>query len=153
MGYYHRPDLFPIDDIYQTIRGTSPFTLISFKQGANGNEDFIAPERHGNAKVGNQFTVAKKTYELNRDKPREICNTMQPKLEGMYGGSTWGYNKLLDGKHLSANQVMELLTEAKELDSNLLLNIVPKADGSFPKEDIEVLREVGKKLKSGVHRS
>ncbi|MEM1134557.1 MAG: alpha-L-fucosidase [Bacteroidota bacterium] len=148
MGYYHRPDLFPIEETYALIRSLSPHALISFKQGANGTEDYMAPERSGKAKVGVQFEVAKKVYELNKDKPREICNTMQPHLKGFHGGSTWGYNKALDGKHLNADQVMELLSAASEMDANLLLNVGPKPDGSFPQEDIDALREVGKRLKA-----
>lgn len=41
-------------------------------------EDFMAPERGGGAKVGQQFEVARKVYEMNKDEPREICNTLQP---------------------------------------------------------------------------
>ena len=44
MGYYSRPDLFPIEETYRIIRSYQPYTLISFKQGANGDEDFTAPE-------------------------------------------------------------------------------------------------------------
>ena len=47
MGYYSRPDLFPIDETYALIRTFQPHTLISFKQGASGKEDFAAPERKG----------------------------------------------------------------------------------------------------------
>lgn len=148
MGYYSRPDLFPVDEIYKTIRDTSPHTLISFKQGANGEEDFMAPERHGGAKVGENFEVARKAYEMNKNKPREICNTMQPKLEGVHGGSTWGYNKHYDGKHLNSDQILQLLDEAKELNANLLLNVGPKPNGSFPDEDIKAFQEVGKKMKT-----
>jgi len=47
MGYYARPDLFPIAQTYAMVRDLQPQTLISFKQGANGDEDFGAPERSG----------------------------------------------------------------------------------------------------------
>ena len=68
MGYYSRPDLFPIDSTYALIRKLSPHALISFKQGANGDEDFMAPERGGSAKVGEQFEVAKNAYQKNNYK-------------------------------------------------------------------------------------
>jgi alpha-L-fucosidase len=142
MGYYHRPDLFPIDETYEIIRKAHPHMLISFKQGANGEEDFMAPERHGGAKVGEQFEVAKKAYQKNKDKPREICNTMQPKMKGV-PGNNWGYNKHYDGKHRSAKEVVELLEDARNMNANLLLNVGPQADGSFPKADIQSLREAG----------
>ncbi len=139
MGYYHRPDLFPIDSTYALIRRISPHALISFKQGANGDEDFMAPERGGNARVGQQFEVAKLTYEKNQNKPREICNTLQP--------HAWGYNKKHDGKHKTADDILKMLNDAQAMNSNLLLNVGPKGDGSFPQEDITALKEAGKRLK------
>jgi len=142
MGYYNRPDLFPVDSTYALIRKLSPHALISFKQGANGDEDFMAPERGGGAKVGEQFEVAKNAYEKNKNKPREICNTLQP--------HAWGYNKSNDGKHKTASDVLEMLRTAKNDNANLLLNVGPIGDGSFPEEDIFVLEEVGKIRKTGV---
>lgn len=140
MGYYSRPDLFPIDSTYALIRTLSPHALISFKQGANGEEDFSAPERGGNAKVGQQFEVAKMVYEKNKNKPREICNTLQPR--------TWGYNKEYDGNHKTADDIIKLLDDARKANANLLLNVGPKGDGAFPEEDIIALKEAGKKLKN-----
>ena len=43
MGFYARPDLFPIDETYALVRSLQPQVLISFKQGASGTEDFAAP--------------------------------------------------------------------------------------------------------------
>ena len=140
MGYYSRPDLFPIDSTYALVRSLSPHALISFKQGANGDEDFMAPERGGGARVGSQFEVANRVYELNRSKPREICNTLQP--------HAWGYNKQHDGNHKTAAEILEMLEDAASIDANLLLNVGPKGDGSFPEEDIRALEEAGLILKS-----
>lgn len=145
MGYYHRPDLFPIDSTYALIRSLSPHALISFKQGANGDEDFVAPERGGSARVGQQLEVARKVYELNRDKPREICNTLQP--------HAWGYNKSKDGKHKDADEVLNLLREARATGANLLLNVGPKGDGSLPEEDIRALKEAGSRLKEDIRQT
>jgi len=138
MGYYSRPDLFPIDSTYALVRSLAPHALISFKQGANGDEDFMAPERGGAAKVGQQFEVARKVYELNKDKPREICNTLQP--------HAWGYNKKHDGNHKSADEILQMLEDARTINANLLLNVGPKGDGSFPEEDIRALEEAGARL-------
>ena len=41
MGYYARPDLFPIHETYAMIRQLQPQALICFKQGATGAEDFL----------------------------------------------------------------------------------------------------------------
>lgn len=139
MGYYARPDLFPIDETYALIRELSPHALISFKQGANGDEDFVAPERGSAAKVGQNHEIARKVYEMNLHKPKEVCNTMQPHLKGFHGGSTWGYNKAIDGHHLKPADILKLLESAKENGYNLLLNIGPLPDGSVHPEDVEAL--------------
>ncbi len=139
MGYYSRSDLFPIEETYALIRSLNPHVLISFKQGANGDEDFSAPERRGSAMVGKQFEVARKVFELNKNKPKEICNTLQP--------HAWGYKRSVDGKHKTADEVMEILKEMKKINANLLLNVGPLPDGSFPEEDVRTLREVGQRLR------
>ena len=138
MGFYVNPDVFPIDETYALIRKLSSHALISFKQGANGDEDFVAPERGVNVKVGEQYPIARKVYELNKDKPKEVCNTMQPYLPGIHG-ATWGYNKAIDGHHLKIEDVKKLLDEVKSNHYNLLLNIGPLPDGSLHPEDIETL--------------
>jgi alpha-L-fucosidase len=146
MGYYARPDLFDMDNTYAMIRELSPHALISFKQGATGNEDFVAPERHIDdmvarvtKKLGEKSgAVAAEGWEKNKGKPREICDTMQPR--------TWGYNKTKDGQHLTAEQVVEKLHAAKANGANLLLNVGPMPDGSFPQEDIDALVAAGKML-------
>lgn len=145
MGVYERPDLFPIDSTYALIRRLSPHALISFKQGANGDEDFMAPERGGNVKVSSKITksekaqYAEKVYESNKNKPREICNTLQP--------HAWGYNKSKDGQHRTAEEVVEMLKDARAMNANLLLNVGPLPDGSFPDEDVKALTGAAKILK------
>lgn len=139
MGYYSRPDLFPIEETYALVRSLNPHALISFKQGANGDEDFSAPERSGAAKVGTQHEVATKVFELNQDKPKEICNTLQP--------HAWGYKKAVDGQHKNADEVMEILHQMDSIGANLLMNVGPLPDGSFPEEDIITLKEVGRRLR------
>ena len=139
MGFYNRPDLFPMEETYALIRKMSPHALISFKQGATGTEDFSAPERNAAAVVGSQFEVAREVYEKNKNKPKEICNTLQP--------HAWGYNKRDDGKHKTAGEVVEIFKEARSRDANLLMNVGPLPDGSFPEEDIETLTKAGKILR------
>jgi alpha-L-fucosidase len=39
-----------------------------------------------------------------------------------------------------------MLSEAGEMNANLLLNVGPKGDGSIPDEDIRSLTEAGKSI-------
>lgn len=144
MGYYSRPDLFPIEETYALIRQLQPQALIAFKQGANGDEDFVAPERTPRAHQ-NGGKVAQVAWEKNQGKPIEICDTLQPKD---IPGNSWGYNKAADGKHLNVDEVMKMLEHADNVNANLLLNTGPMPDGSIPPVDIETLTEVGKRLKT-----
>lgn len=144
MGYYANPDVFPIDETYALIRRLSPHALISFKQGANGDEDFMAPEHGGSARVGRQLAIAEKVYELNKHKPREVCTTMQPRIPGSQGLSLWGYNKFINGHHLKVDDVKIKLGDAFLNRHNVLLNIGPLADGSVHPEDIETLSNLMK---------
>ena len=144
MGFYYRPDLFPSDETYALIRSLQPQTLISFKQGANGTEDFAAPERHGQSLADRledpeKSAVARRAWESNRDKHNEICDTLQPRF--------WGYNKADDAQHRTADEVMQMLSDAWAADCNLLLNTGPLPDGSIDKVDEATLREVGRRLR------
>jgi alpha-L-fucosidase len=98
---------------------------VSYKQGLLGTEDFMAPERH---------------WEGKPPKPLELCDTLQPK--------GWGYMKEDDGRHKTADDVMKMLAKAAALPANLLLNTGPLPDGSIHPEDVQTLREVGRRLKA-----
>ncbi|MEO0453848.1 MAG: alpha-L-fucosidase [Verrucomicrobiota bacterium] len=145
MGYYGRPDLFRMEETYAMVRETSPHALISFKQGATGSEDFIAPERHMVnmvERVRKTFNdksaeVAKAAWEKNQNKLREICNTMHTR--------SWGYKK--NDKNKTAKDVIEMHKIAHEAGANLLLNIGPLPDGSLPQENIDAILEATEIMK------
>lgn len=117
-------ELMRCQDLYDHIHSLSPYTLVSYKQGLTGTEDFFAPEHRAVDKPGR--TV-------------EICTTMCP--------SSWGYNADRKGTHLDADQVWQKLCEAGTLGCNLLLNTGPLPDGSLDPEDVAVLKEVGVRIR------
>ena len=144
MGFYHRPDLFPMDQTYALVRSLQPQVLISFKQGATGTEDFAAPERSGHSlaerlKEPQQRAVAEKAWQCNKDKHNEICDTLQPRV--------WGYKKADDSKHMDADEVVKRLEAAWASNCNLLMNTGPLPDGSIHPDDVKTLREVGRRLR------
>lgn len=147
MGYYARPDLFPIAETYALIRRLQPQTLICFKQGANGTEDFAAPERRGQSlaeRVRKQYgeekaKIAGDAWEANRLKHNEICDTLQPHI--------WGYKKDDDGNHLDAKETLLRLGQAFGQNCNLLMNTGPLPDGSIHPADVATLTEVGRQIR------
>ena len=147
MGFYARPDLFPVDETYALVRSLQPQTLISFKQGATGTEDFAAPERSGHSlvdrvrKMAPQWAhVAEKAWASNKDKHNEICDTLQPRV--------WGYKKADADKLCKPDDVMEKLKHAWANNCNLLLNTGPLPDGSINPPEAATFRKVGKRLRA-----
>jgi len=74
-------------------------------------------------------------------KPLEICNTLQP--------YSWGYDIADEGHHRGPDEVMKMLTTAKAMPANLLLNTGPLPDGSIHPADVKTLKEVGQRLRKG----
>lgn len=148
LPYYAQPELFPIDETYTMIRRLQPQALIAFKQGANGDEDFCAPERSAKslAEMASRMAgdaaaaVAQRAWERNQGKPTEICDTLQP--------GVWGYRADDDGHHRDVAEVEALMAGAAARGSNLLLNTGPLPDGSIPPQDIQTLRAVGQRLRT-----
>ena len=145
--YYARPDLFPVQETYALIRKLQPQTLICFKQGATGTEDFAAPERAGRSMadtVRKQFgeksaQIAASAWAANQSKHNEICDTLQPHV--------WGYQQGDDDKHLDAAEVRIRLARAFGQNCNLLLNTGPLPDGAIHPVDVKTLRAVGRQIR------
>lgn len=70
MGYYARPYLFPLETTYQIIHEAQPQVLLSFEQGANGEEDFVSL-RGGDGADSRGGDVAEQAWSMNKDKPGE----------------------------------------------------------------------------------
>lgn len=139
MGFYGRPEMFPIAETYALIRSIQPGCLISFKQGANGDEDFVAPERKATA-LKWEKELSLKIWEKNRGKFVEVCDTLQPHV--------WGCNKAVNNEHKTPDQVMKMLAKAAKQKANLLLNTGPLGDGSIDPTDKATLLEVGRRLRA-----
>ena len=58
----------------------------------------------------------------------------------------WGYNKA-DNNWKSPETVIRMLADVASKGGNLLLNVGPKADGTFPDRSIAILKETGEWMK------
>jgi alpha-L-fucosidase len=131
------PERLDLPDLYSTIREKQPQTLISYKYGITGTEDFLAPEHE---------------TEDEYDKPTEVCTTMIPGSEyadELELGSpvSWGYHAAAEGKHKNETEVWEALREANGNGHNLLLNTGPMPEGSIEPEDAAVFRAIGERIR------
>lgn len=72
------------------------------------------------------------------DGPKETCLTMN---------KTWGYVST-DDDYKTVDQLLDTMWRAWSAYSNLLLNVGPRADGTIPPREQELLRAVGSRLSS-----
>jgi alpha-L-fucosidase len=76
----------------------------------------------------------------------ELCMTMN---------NSWGYQHT-DTNYKSPNQIIRILVDCISMGGNLLLDIGPKADGTIPEEQVNILNELGRwtsKHKEAIYRS
>lgn len=87
----------------------------------NGHGDYATPEQG---------------LPLTRPKDRwwELCMTMN---------DSWGYQPN-DRNYKTPNQVIRLFIDCLSMGGNLLLDIGPKPDGTIPKEQVNILKELGR---------
>ncbi len=144
-SYYIAPDLVPIEATYALIRSLRPETLISFKQGATGTEDFASPEFHFRSQ-GDVFrkrnnpeaaALADTAWAANCGKWNEICISLQK--------NGWGYVR--DSVYATADETWPALAHARKHRCNLLANIAPLPDGSLAPEAVTLLRATGERLR------
>ncbi|WP_286858284.1 MULTISPECIES: alpha-L-fucosidase [Sphingobacterium] len=64
----------------------------------------------------------------------ELCYTMN---------DSWGYQPF-DKKYKSPNMIIRTLVDCISMGGNLLLDIGPKADGSIPEEQMNILKQLGR---------
>lgn len=148
--YQNREKSTRLSELYAYVRFIQPQCLISFKQGATGEEDFSAPEHVLKAHSLEDESGRKIFEEMSSSKPSEICTTILENVEYQYQGIRYRQVKWFDdirSRHKNADEVIEMLKGAKTSSSNLLLNFGPLGDGSIHPEDIVTLREVGSRLK------
>jgi alpha-L-fucosidase len=164
-AYRKNPENYSrLPEIFALIRRLQPQCLISFKEGALGQEDFISPEHFllptpvpwDTAERQARWNVRLQRWEkrqkerwnaIFRHKPAEINTTMQECFNRDGKGQPGGWINDNSARHLSADEVMFLIRVARSLDANLLINIGPRADGSIHPADKEALREVGHRLR------
>lgn len=69
-----------------------------------------------------------------KDKYWELCMTMN---------DSWGFQHN-DTNYKTPNQIIRILVDCISLGGNLLIDIGPKADGTIPEEQVEILKGLGR---------
>lgn len=105
-------------ELIDMIRELQPAVLVNDRTGLPG--DLVTPEQHVPGGV--------------QARPWESCVTSVERHWGYHAGDTlWK----------SATQVIHMLAQVAEGGGNLLLNVGPRADGTWPAQFEDLLQEVG----------
>lgn len=103
------------------------------KQLLEWQPDLIVNSRLG--QYGDYATPEQGVPVTRPDNPYwELCMTMN---------DSWGFQEN-DHNYKTPNQIIRIFTDCISMGGNLLLDIAPKADGSIPEEQENILRELGR---------
>lgn len=105
--------------IVSRLRSTNPHTIINSR--IQGYGDYATPE------IGVPVVRPKSRYW-------ELCYTMN---------DSWGYQPT-DTNFKTPQMLLCTFVECLNMGGNLLLDIGPKADGTIPEEEIEILKAFGR---------
>lgn len=112
------------NELYEMVRKYQPNCLVNSRIG-NGVGDYRSC---GDNKLPAEYTESLIEAPITLNK-------------------TWGY-KSFDNEWKSPEQVLDILHECNKKGANLLLNIGPDHLGRFPGPAVDILREVGKRIKA-----
>lgn len=140
-GYWdHKRDSIPFDwrmpEFYEFIHSIDPDCLV-------GNNHHIAPLPGEDFQMFEKDLPGQNTAGFSEgqavsDKlPLEMCQTMN---------HAWGYS-VSDRDYKSVETLIQTLARAVSLNTNLLLNIGPQADGRLPQDALDRLKAIGEWMK------
>jgi alpha-L-fucosidase len=119
-------------DLYNYVRNLQPPIIINNRVGA--------------AREGMEGTTAKDRFGGDFGTPeQQIPATGLPGVDWetcMTMNDNWGYNKA-DKNFKTTKDLLQKLADIASKGGNFLLNVGPTAEGTFPQESIDRLREIG----------
>jgi alpha-L-fucosidase len=118
-GWEQSAERWEASKIRQMILDKNPKAVINSR--LRGYGDYATPEQ------GLPINPPKNPYW-------ELCMTMN---------DSWGYQPA-DTNYKSPNQIINIFADVLHNGGNLLLDIGPKSDGSIPKEQVNILKELGR---------
>ena len=123
-------------EIYKYVRRLQPPILVNNRVGAGrtGKKGL-----EGEKTTGGDFGTPEQEVPATGlpGVDWESCITMN---------DNWGYNKA-DTNYKSTKEIIRMLVDIASKGGNLLLNVGPKADGTFPLEAVQRLKQIGSWMK------
>jgi len=124
-------------DLYDFVRGLQPRILVNNRVDV-GREGMVGLSKSG--KYAGDFGTPE----------QQIPPTGLPGIDWetcMTMNDHWGWNRF-DRNWKSTEQLIRMLADIASKGGNLLLNVGPKADGTFPEESVERLAAIGRWMRT-----
>lgn len=115
----HAPEDWHAQETLALLRKYNPNIIINSR--LNGKGDYDTPEQ------GIPVVTPESKYW-------ELCYTMN---------GSWGYQPF-DTHYKTPNMIVRTLVDVISMGGNLLIDIGPKADGSIPEKQVEILKALGR---------
>ncbi len=124
-------------DLYHYVRNLQPDILVNNRVGV-GRSGMAGLTEEG--EFGGDFGTPEQTIPATGlpDVDWETCMTMN---------RHWGYNRL-DKDFKSSTDLIQKLADIVSKGGNFLLNVGPTAEGLFPQESVDRLRDIGVWMKT-----
>ena len=123
-------------ELYNYVRSLQPNIIINNRVGV-GRNDMEGSTKEG--EFGGDFGTPEQQIPATglNDVDWETCMTMN---------DHWGYNKY-DKNFKSTKELLQMIADIASKGGNYLLNVGPTAEGLFPQESIDRLKEIGAWMK------
>jgi alpha-L-fucosidase len=122
-------------ELYELCVTLQPEVIVNNRLGARGGmEGLTGMEGYAGGYGGDYMTPEQEIPDaVDKGLDWETCMTMNDR---------WGYN-MHDKNFKSTTDLLQKLSDIVSKNGNFLLNVGPKADGTFPAESIQRLSEIG----------
>ena len=122
-------------ELYELCVGLQPEVIVNNRLGARGGmEGLTGMDGYAGGYGGDYMTPEQEIPDaVEQGIDWETCMTMNGR---------WGYN-MVDKNFKSTTDLLQKLSDIASKSGNFLLNVGPKADGTFPEESIQRLEEIG----------
>ena len=122
---------YRFDELYDLVHSKGAMVINNIGQEPRPKEDAHCYEC-------NVAGTKKRYFKMATDRPVEHCDQIQK--------NAWGYN-LNETGYRTPEEVVRMLAMDANVGANLLLNVGPRADGTFPPDAVATLERVGEWLK------
>lgn len=128
---------FQTEEASRDVRGILAYYLNKGEEW--GKEVEVLNKLPSSMKFNFPYEFGVLTYEGGRDRPEFV---ERPWIDDLKIGLTsWGY---VDGlEYMTANEIVDGLVDRVSRNGGLLLSLSPKADGTLPREQKDILLDIG----------